>query len=955
MVRKISTPLVVVVWLGLQLCAAQSDSRFPSPFGMTMSGMTTATAQETTGAKPAQSAAGVVGEWNGTLDANGTKLRLVLKVSKGTEGKVSATIDSPDQNVTGIPVSSVDQTGDEVKLELSGIAASFQGKMNAAGSEITGDWKQGGASLPLVLKRAGAGEKPDQPKGPPASLAGFEDEATFFLILNEERLGVMKSSWKKDGSFDNAVTITFAGQTVQGTMKIVPDPEGRWSKIVIEAPTGPISLAREGIKVTRTVKEKTTTWETRQGVLLYDNNAPMLMSLALRAYDRSKGGAQKFPVMVIPGAAIDLTLEAKETSERSVAGKDLSLTKFLFSVPGADVYAYADSAEKIYLVEVPAQKATFVREGYEGLRKAEVADQLLSAPKYEVQVDRGVSVPMRDGVKLSADIYRPQGLEKAPIILVRTPYKKEMAELQARFYARRGYVYAVQDCRGRFGSGGVWEPFVNESKDGYDTIEWLAKQPYSDGKVGMIGGSYLGWVQWWAAGMHPPHLVTMIPNVAPPDPFYNVPYEYGAFFLWGAIWWADIVESGATADISGVALSKIGDKKYSKLLRALPVIDLDKAVLGKENQYWRKWIEHPTDDSYWRPADFLDRLKDVNIPVFHQSGWFDGDGIGTKLNYLKMEQYKHSYQKLTLGPWGHTDTAGRMIGERDFTESAIIDLQRDYLRWFDHWLKGVDNGIDKEPLVSVFVMGSNKWLHGQTYPLEITQAQKLYLTSNGQANTEKGDGKLTFDAPSAKAAADHYTYDPGDPTPAPRFYEESEENEKKVRTADERKSEAKAYHHKITQERKDILVYQTDVLTKPLTFAGPISAVLSASSSARDTDWFVSLMEVDKDGEIFSLTQGKIRARFRKSMQTPELLKPNEVYEYTLDLWQTGITIPAGARLRVEVASATFPLFDRNLNTGGHNETENKYVAAQQTIYHDAKHPSYILLPVVTEDMKAAK
>ena len=927
MMRKVVTLMVVLLCAGAQWCVSQA----------------------------APKVANLAGEWNGTLDANGTKLRLVLKVSKSGDGKLSATIDSPDQNATGIPVSSVDQTGNAVKLVLTDLGASYEGTMNAAGSEITGEWKQGGASLPLIFKRQGDKNADEEPKGPPASLAGFEDEASFALILNEERIGTMTSSWKKDGSFDSGATISLAGQTVKVSTKITPDAEGRWAKIVMESPVGTATLIREGNNVTRTVKDKTTTWQTTANSLLYENNSPALVSQALRAYDRAKGGAQKFALMIAPGVLITLTVELKETLERSVGGKDLSLAKFLYALRGIDTYAFADSTGRLYMLDVPAQKAVFVREGYEALRKAEATDPLLSAPKYEVQIERGVGVPMRDGSKLSADVYRPQGVEKAPIILVRTPYKKEMGELQARFYARRGYIFVVQDCRGRFGSPGVWEPFVNESKDGYDTIEWLATQPYSNGKVGMIGGSYLGGVQWWAAGMHPPHLVTMIPNVSPPDPFHNVPYEYGVFFLWGDIWWSDIVESGAAADISGVTLSKIGDKKYSKLLRALPVIDLDKAVLGKENKYWRKWIEHPTDDAYWRPADFLDHLKDVNIPVFHQSGWFDGDGIGTKLNYLKMEQFKHSYQKLTLGPWGHTDTAGRTIGDHDFTESAIIDLQRDYLRWFDHWLKGVDNGIDKEPLVSLFVMGSNKWLHGQTYPLEMTQARKLYLASNGQANTEKGDGKLTFDAPSPDAPGDHYTYDPGDPTPSPRFYEESEENEKKVRTADERKQEAKAYHHKIAAERKDILVYQTDVLTRPLTFAGPISAVLSASSSARDTDWFMSLMEVDKDGEIFSLTQGKIRARFRKSMQTPELLKPNEIYEYTLDLWQTGITIPAGARLRIEVSSAAFPLFSRNLNTGGHNETETKYISAQQTIYHDARHPSYVLLPVVEEDMSAAK
>jgi hypothetical protein len=675
----------------------------------------------------------------------------------------------------------------------------------------------------------------------------------------------------------------------------------------------------------------------------------MLISQSIRAYDRAKGGAQKLPVLILPGAGIEATLEAKEKIERTIGGKDLSLTKFIYGLPGVDLEVFADAAGKVYLVEVPAQKAAFVREGYSALRKAEALDPLLSAPKYEVEVDRAVGVPMRDGIKLATDIYRPKGLKKAPLILVRTPYKKDMGELQAKFYARRGYVFAVQDCRGRFASPGVWEPFVNEAHDGYDAIEWLAQQPYTNGKVGLIGGSYLGWVQWWAASEHPPHLVTMIPNVAPPDPFYNIPYEYGTFFMWGSIWWADILESQATADISGAALSKIGEKKYSKLLRELPVIELDKSVLGKENPYWRKWITHPTNDSYWQSANFLERLKDVNIPVFHQSGWFDGDGIGTKLNYLKMENYKHANQKLTLGPWGHTDTAGRMIGDRDFTEKAIIDLQRDYLRWFDYWLKGVDNGIQKEPLVSVFVMGSNKWLQGAKYPLEVTRFQKLYLASGGKANTAKGDGTLTFDAPAAGAPADHYTYDPGNPTPDSRFYEESEEDEKKVRTADQRKKEREGYHQKISEERKDILVYATAPLTKPLTFAGPVSAVLYASTSARDTDWFMTVSEVDKDGKIFQLMQGKIRARFRKSMSAPELLKPNQVYEYTLDLWHTGITIPAGSRLRVEVASASFPLFSRNLNTGGHNETETKYVSAEQTIYHNQKYPSHVLLPVIPE------
>jgi hypothetical protein len=783
----------------------------------------------------------------------------------------------------------------------------------------------------------------------PAPLSGFKDEGVFLLYVNEDRVATLKFQWQADGNFHNQAVISIAGQTVTITDTIVPDSDGHWVKITTQSPQGPVTAVREGDVARRTFKEKTEIVNLKPGAVLFGNYAPALMSQAVRLYDKAKGGKQTLPLLIIPGVLREVSLEYKDKVERSIGGKDVAFARFVYGVPGVDITVWVDADGKLYLADVPAQHAAYVREGYEALRREPVTDPLLSAAKFEVKLERGVGVPMRDGVKLSTDIYLPQGEGKFPVILVRTPYKKEMAELQARYYARRGYAFAVQDCRGRFGSPGIWEPFINEPKDGYDTIEWLAQQPWSTGKVGMIGGSYVGWVQWWAAGQRPPHLVTIIPNVAPPDPFYNIPYEHGVFFILGAIWWADILESNATADLSGVAIGKIGEKKYLKLLRPLPVIELDKAVLGKENPYWRKWIQHPTNDAYWEQANFLDRLKNVRIPVFHQSGWFDGDGIGSKLNYLRMKESGHPNQKLVLGPWGHTDTAMRRIGDRDFGPQAIIDLQRDYLRWFDYWLKGIDNGIAKEPLVKIFAMGSNKWLEGNVYPLPNTRFEKWYLAGGGQANTSKGDGRLTPETPPPNAPPDKYLYDPGDPTPHPEFYEETEEEEKKVRTSEEKKKQREGFHEQVTQARRDILVYVTEPFKEPFTFAGPVSAALYASSSARDTDWFMSLMEVDKEGKIFPLVAGRLRARFHRSTKKPELLKPSRVYEYKLDLWQTGITIPAGHRLRVEVASASFPLFSRNLNTGGHNETETKYVAAKQTVYHNQKYPSHVLLPVIPE------
>jgi putative CocE/NonD family hydrolase len=816
---------------------------------------------------------------------------------------------------------------------------------------------------PAALSSPPGEKKPEAKPAPvlPAKLSGFSDSGTFHLYVNEEPLVKSTFTWKADGSFQNQGVLALGGQKVETHVKIIPDKDGRWSKIEGDSRAGKYLLERDGDKVKQTLKKETKTFPLKSGAVLFEDFAPALMTQIVRAYDPVKGGKQTLPTLVIPVALLDTTLERKDQVERSVAGKDLKLTRYELTVGPVHITIWADGTGKVYLAEVPSQQAAYVREGYEPLRKAEVKDPLLSQPVFKVKQEDNLRVPMRDNVKLATDVYRPEKEGKFPTILLRTPYKKEMNQLTGKFYARRGYVVAIQDCRGRFASEGVWEPFINESKDGYDTIEWLARQPWSDGKVGMIGGSYVGWVQWWAAVEQPPHLVTIIPNVAPPDPFFNIPYEYGTFFLYGAIWWANVLETGATADLSGEKLKSVMEKKYSKLLRKLPVIDLDRDVLGKENPYWRKWIAHPTNDEYWEQCNFHRRLDKVNIPVFHQSGWFDGDGIGSKLNYARMVELGHSRQKLILGPWGHTDTATRTHAGRDFGPQALHDLQRDYLRWFDYWLKGVDNGVLKEPLVSIFVMGSNKWLHGPTYPLPATCFERWYLASDGNANTSLGNGKLRCELPAKNSPTDHYRYDPGDPTPHPALLEEDEKKvDKQPAKADKDKEPEKATKEKKTEQkdrweellksRRDILVYVSEPFKKGYTFAGPISAVLYASSSAKDTDWFMTLSTVDEKGKVFRLVGGTLRARFRKSMSKPSLLEPGKVYEYNLDLWQTGITVPKGHRLRVELASAAFPLFSRNLNTGGHNETETTFVPAEQTIYHNAQYPSHILLPRIPEE-----
>ena len=786
-------------------------------------------------------------------------------------------------------------------------------------------------------------------------LNGLQDIGKFALYLNEEPIVTIGSDWSAGGRFDEQIKVAIGGQSYLATLKIEVDEKGLWKAIAIESPRGNAAVTREGMRATIKSEGQTRTVDLPPGTVLFENMSPALMSQAVRAYDQKKGGKQTIPVFIVPSIVMSSSLERLDTVERFINAQPQTFTLYRYGLPGVDVTAWIDKDGKLCLADVPAQRAAYVREGYEALRVKPVADSLLSQPKFDVKVEKNVMLSMRDGVKLSTDIYKPSVPGKYPAILLRTPYAKDMSELKARFYARRGYVFAVQDCRGRFGSKGTWNPFFDEPKDGYDTIEWLAAQPWSNGKVGMIGGSYVGWVQWWAAREAPPHLTTIIPNVSPPDPYFNIPYEYGSFFLFGAIWWADVLEKEATADISGKALKEIGDKNYSKLLKSLPVIDLDKKVLGKKNRYWREWIDHPDNDGYWDRASFLEHLQGFNAPVYNQSGWFDGDGIGSKLNYLAMARLGRANQKLVIGPWGHTDSPMRWgPNDRDFGPNAIVDLEGSYLRWLDRWLKGIDNGIDREPLVALFVMNTDRWLTGAVYPLPGTKLTKLYLAGDGAANTSKGHGRLSFEAPAAGAPFDSYVYDPGDPTPDPSLDLGSDDSAgtkgrdstKAVSVEAERAKEF-AYYGTIDAERADILVYETPPMKDSLVIAGPVSALLYASSSAKDTDWFMRLSEIDEKGLVYPLGHGTIRARYRESFSKPKLLEPGAICEYRLDLWQTGVTIPTGHKLRVEVASAAFPTFSRNLNTGGHNETETKFVKATQKIYRDAQHPSHVLLPVI--------
>jgi len=546
-----------------------------------------------------------------------------------------------------------------------------------------------------------------------------------------------------------------------------------------------------------------------------------------------------------------------------------------------------------------------------------------------------IEIPMRDGIKLATDLYFPESENGPfPVILMRTPYNKEILKPYGVYFSGHGFVYAIQDVRGRFESQGDWEPFIYEGEDGYDSIEWLAAQEWSTGKVGMYGGSYSAFVQFAAAILKPPHLVTLVPNISSAMPFDNMPYEGGVLVMGGNIRWVDIVENAKTAADMQKKAKEIFTKDWNSLLSFLPVIDLDKKILGEEIPYWRRWVKHNTDDSYWKKVNYLEKLKELDIPVFLQSGWYDPGNRGTKLAYSNLKQSKNKHIKMIMGPWEHTDQSSKYLYGQDLGEAADIGLIGLYVKWFDYWLKGKDNGIITEPLVQVFNFGPNNWLKADTYPLPATSFVKYYISSEKGANTSRGDGTLQIQKSSSTKPYDMYTYDPGDPSPC---------------FIDHLKKRALERYKNLVGSREDILVYETAPFVQPLTIAGPISAGLYASSSAKDTDWCVTLYAVAEDGEIspMGMTWGVLRARFRNSMSAPEFLEKDKIYEFTIDLSHTGYTFSKGERIRMEISSASFPEYSRNLNTGGHNEMETEYVSAVQRIYHTKEYPSHLLLPVI--------
>jgi putative CocE/NonD family hydrolase len=568
-------------------------------------------------------------------------------------------------------------------------------------------------------------------------------------------------------------------------------------------------------------------------------------------------------------------------------------------------------------------------------------------------IEENIMVPMRDGVRLATDVYRPAMAGQWPVLLTRVPYNKDLRFPMPQFREKRvflelnldveravqaGYVVIAQDTRGRYASEGEFIPLRHEETDGADTIAWAAGQPWSTGKVGMFGISYQGVTQQQAASTHPAALQAIAPAQCPAATFR--PYQGGAFLLNVALTMT-LMQLVAGDVQRRLRLGHATTAEFEEVLQAQHTIQalshqrplIEIALLQKYAPYYQEWLTHPDDDAYWQalvPETFYEQNM---VPALTIAGWFDLFLTEDLAYYQQMKQRAGSsrarqHQHLIIGPWSHGNF--QFGFEASATKERLTDMQ---IRWYDSWLKGIDNRIAQDKPVHLFVMGTNVWREEDAWPLPDTRYRSYYLHSSGHANSAAGDGTLSPE-PAGQEPEDSYCYDPQHPVPT-------------VGGAilglagpcDQRQVEA----------REDVLCYTTPPLTHPLEVTGPIELVLYVSSSAVDTDFTGKLVDVSPDGRAENLTDGILRARYRDSLARPTLMEPGQVYALHLDLGATAKVFRAGHRIRLDISSSNFPRFDRNTNTGGiiAAESEEACLQAINRVHHSEVFPSHLVLPLI--------
>ena len=539
-------------------------------------------------------------------------------------------------------------------------------------------------------------------------------------------------------------------------------------------------------------------------------------------------------------------------------------------------------------------------------------------------------VPMRDGIRISADVYVPLGAGALPTIIQFTPYESTRERFIAWgvWFARRGYAAVVVDVRGRYESEGEFYPWTKDGVDAHDTLTWAAAQGWCNGRIGTWGRSYGGLIQWQLAHLGHPNLVCVAPNVIHDDYFWDGYWTGGAFQLAltlgaGALW------SSAMALITGPAARDI--VLNDRIFAHLPLIELDEVVLGRKVDYWHDWWEHQTNDAWWQ--QFHHRPDKLQVPIFQQGGWFDPYSGSHLRKYAAIGDRLPN--RVLMGPWSHEEEVETFRGDIDLSPALTV-IREHELVFYDRYLKEVDNDWDSRPPLELYVLGANEWRGEREWPLARTEFTQWYLGSGGAL----GPGE-----PGAGEPGDTYLYDPADPVPtiggvnSVLTMTQGAETPIVPGPRDQRVLEA----------RDDVLSYTSKLLDRDLDVVGPLEVVLYAASSARDTDWIVRLCDVFPNGRSIFITEGIIRARYRNGVDgdTVELLEPGEVAAYRIRCYPLANVFLRGHRLRLDITSSSFPRFSRNLNTGEDVGTGTRMEVARQTVLHTSRYPSHVLLPVV--------
>ncbi len=566
---------------------------------------------------------------------------------------------------------------------------------------------------------------------------------------------------------------------------------------------------------------------------------------------------------------------------------------------------------------------------------------LQAAPADRTAVsDHNVAVPMRDGITLRADVLRPSGNGPFPVLVYRTPYGKEFALKEYKTFqhaVKRGYAVVVQDVRGRYASAGEFRPYENEGRDGYDTIEWAARQPWSNGAVGTFGLSYPGAVQWLAAVENPPHLKAMVPAMT----FSSAQNFFYAGGLWDMSWiewiWDNIApDIRSKRNLPGSKTSKEAVAAWGntgpKMQSELPLDQLEelRGIAG----YYYDWLKHPYDDPWWDWCDLRNRYSRVHAAVLNLSGWYDDNygPEGATTNFaglLKVRSGADPQTHLLIGPWVHgvDSTASTKSGERTFGATAAIDYDEVILQWMDHYLRGANNGVEAEKPVRYFVMGTDQWRDADAWP-PLSKDTSYYFVSPG---TGQNHGGLSSDLPAAKDAQVTFLSDPAKPV---------------VNSF----SVSGAHDYRALSERSDVLTFDSELLERDTEVTGHIHAQIYLACDCRDTDLWVRLLDVAPDGTAFNLMSpglDVLRASYRDLRKGRQLLEPHRVYELNLENLITSNVFPKGHRFRVQVSASFFPNFSRNLHTGELEASSEKMQKASISIYTDSQRASRIVLPIV--------